>query len=207
MGEGKMIKGLIFDLDGVLVETKEIHYRALNKALKLNGLEEISLEQHLEKFNGLPTLAKINLLKEEGLVLERQLEEKVLKDKKQFTKEELSNLTEDEELAKILYDFCGANYTIGVASNAIRKTVLECLGRLQINYYVDHILSNEDVINPKPNSEIYIKMAKELNLEPCKCLVFEDNKYGIQSAIDAGCAVIKINSTEHLKEILRKYLG
>lgn len=203
-----MVKGLIFDLDGVLVETKEIHYRALNKALKQNGLEEISLEEHLEKYNGLPTLAKINLLKENGVVLEKQLEKKILKDKKIFTKEELENLGEDRELVKILYCLCiDPKMRIGVASNAIRETVVDILDKLNISCYVDFILSNEDVSKPKPNPEIYIKMAKQLKLKPEQCLVFEDNSYGIESALNAGCCVLKITSTEHLKEILRTYIA
>ena len=89
-----MIKGLIFDLDGVLVDTKEIHFLALNEALqKIKSKSTISYEDHSKNFDGLPTLKKLTILHErawikknqyeEIAIIKQQLTEKILKKKNQ----------------------------------------------------------------------------------------------------------------------------
>ena len=62
------IKGLIFNLDGVLVDTKNIHFESLNLALINNGFKEISYKDHLNIYDGLPTIQKLKLLKKKGLI-------------------------------------------------------------------------------------------------------------------------------------------
>ena len=76
-----MIKVIIFDLDGVLVDTKNIHYEALNYALKKNKFKEISYENHLKIFDGLPTKSKI----------------KILSKKIKFTKKNIINILNDKK--------------------------------------------------------------------------------------------------------------
>ena len=85
-----MIKLIIFDLDGVLVDTKKIHYIALNEALKKSGLKKtISYEDHLRKFDGLPTNEKLKILNNDG-VLNKKLNKSVHKYKQIYTKKILS---------------------------------------------------------------------------------------------------------------------
>ena len=92
------IKGLIFDLDGVLVDTKKIHFEALNKALEsIDESYVISKKDHLLKFDGLPTLEKLEILSsEKSLPISNHQE--IFDKKQQFTYEKFSQLSKDYEL-------------------------------------------------------------------------------------------------------------
>ena len=196
----KKIKAVVFDLDGVLVDAKEWHYYALNKALKHFGFE-ITREEHLTSYDGLPTKVKLDKLSKEkklplGLI-------KFISDLKQkyteqyFFTECNPNFFHQSVILKLKLD----GYKIAVASNSIRKTVKNALELSGIIKFVDFYLSNEDVKKPKPHPEIYIKAAKKLNLNPKNILVVEDNENGIKSAKLAKCEVLEVKNVNDVNEI------
>jgi HAD superfamily hydrolase (TIGR01509 family) len=87
-------------------------------------------------------------------------------------------------------------FKIGLCSNSMRKTVLDAMEKVCLIKYFDIILTNEDVINPKPNPEIYLKAIKQLNVSPQEVLILEDNPNGILAAKLSGANVMLINNVE-----------
>lgn len=193
-----MINSIIFDLDGVLVETRQMHFDTLNQALYDNKFFPVQKKVHDHFLNGLPTVQKLDILMDEfDYVFSFEERDRITKRKKELTVKWLcDNLKENPELIELFKKLRAKEYKIGVASNAIRNTVTLCLNSIGVMKYVNFYLCNEDVKNPKPNPEIYQKMAEELRVKPEEMLVFEDNQHGVQSAISAGCDVEKVNSPE-----------
>jgi len=196
------VKLVVFDLDGVLVEAREIHYKALNNALCRVGGPSwmISREDHISTYNGLPTRKKLELLSEKQGV-KRELHEKIWQLKQEETYNEIEhhiNLTDSFEQVKIMRYLKEHHYDIYCASNAIRKSVvlmLRCSGCLK---YIDIILSNEDVQRPKPHPEMYLQCILHSGVSPQETLIVEDSPIGEQAALSSGAYVLKIYGTNDL---------
>jgi beta-phosphoglucomutase-like phosphatase (HAD superfamily) len=158
-----MIKLVIFDLDGVLVEAKNIHFDALNEAL---GTEyEISWAEHLSTYDGLKTNQKLEMLSErKGLPTE--LHKQVWDKKQNLTLQKLKELQPSNQLIVCMEAIVSEGYKIAVCSNSIRKTVLTVLSKLGIMEYMDLIISNEDVKNSKPHPEMYWKAISMMSVLP-----------------------------------------
>jgi HAD superfamily hydrolase (TIGR01509 family) len=182
-----MNNAFIFDLDGVLIDSKEIHFDALNLALsEINQIYVISKEEQAFTFEGLSTKAKLDILSySKGLPKELH---NVIWEKKQIYSSKMFQVFEkDEDLINLFKLIKSFNIKIGVASNAIRETVVGSLKSLGIYELVDYALSNEDVSNSKPNPEIYELMISLLGSSPEKTVIFEDSEIG-QAAARASLA-------------------
>ena len=187
-----MVKLIIFDLDGVLIDSKNIHFKTLNKVLsKINKKYIISKKDQKNIYEGLPTIKKLEILTNLHN-LPKELYEIINKKKQEYTIEEFKKIKLDNELIKIFSYLKEKKIMIGVASNSTRKTLDMCLHNLGIDKYIDISLSNEDVVNPKPNPEIYIKCINYFNVDPNFVIIFEDSKIGIQAAKASGSKVIEI---------------
>jgi HAD superfamily hydrolase (TIGR01509 family) len=192
-----MIKLIIFDLDGVLVEAKEIHYNALNRAL---GEYSISWDEHLSIYDGLKTNQKLEMLHERKGLPKDQFK-KIWNDKQKYTLEELSNLKPNVQLQQSLDILVNNGFKLAVCSNSIRKTILTVLSKFDIIDRFDLILSNEDVINSKPHPEIYWKAMSLLNVLPEETLIIEDSPYGLLAANRSTANVYRVNSPKDLENI------
>ena len=197
------IRAVVFDMDGVLIDAKEWHYEALNRALALFG-HTISRMDHLTTFDGLPTGKKLELL-----TIDRGLPRglhKLLNDLKQGYTTELTHLRCKPSFAHeyALSKLKGAGYKLAVASNSIRPTVELMMEKSGLRPYLDLLISNQDVKNAKPDPEMYLTAAAKLGLRPAECLVVEDNPNGIRAAEAAGCPVLVVPGVEevHLANIL-----
>jgi HAD superfamily hydrolase (TIGR01509 family) len=176
-----MIKGVIFDLDGVLVDAVEWHYLALNRALSLFGYE-IKEAEHRTIYNGLPTAVKLDLMSQRD-GFPKSLHGFVNKMKQKYTHQVIdTQCSPNVQLSGLLRYLRAQGYTLGVASNSIRSTVELVLEKMAIREYFDVVLSNEDVDRAKPHPEIYLKSLQMLNLAPDECLIVEDSIPGIQAA-------------------------
>ena len=142
----KKIKLIIFDLDGVLVEAKNLHFEALNEALtKVNPGYRIDWNDHLNQYDGLKTYQKLDLLtKQKGLP--KEIHNDIWETKQQLTLKKLAELPASNSLQELMGSL-SKEYKIAVCSNSIRKTVLTVLSKLGIIEYMDLIISNEDVKN------------------------------------------------------------
>lgn len=192
-----MIKLIIFDLDGVLVTTKEIHYVSLNKALSsINSKYEISLDEHHQIYDGLPTNRKLKLLTQ-NKDLPTEYYEQIFNEKQIYTFNLIREIIKrDDRLIEILKHLKLDGYKIYVASNAIRETVKLLLYYTGLLEYVDHFISNEDVKNAKPNSEIYLKCMIDAGVNPEETLIIEDSPRGIESAKNAKSHLLIVENPE-----------
>jgi beta-phosphoglucomutase-like phosphatase (HAD superfamily)/dTDP-glucose pyrophosphorylase len=188
---------IIFDLDGVLIEAKEIHFDALNLALKdVDEKYIISWEDHLKTYDGLKTYDKLNLLhKFKGLPLEKQIIKNIFDKKQQYTLEALSNLDKNIKFIDLFKKLKLYEYKIACCSNSISKTVNLALEKLGIIEYFDLVLSNEDVKFAKPHPEIYWKAMSYFGALPSDTLIVEDSPTGLTAAFRSGAKVLRVKNT------------
>ncbi len=192
-----MIKAIIFDLDGVLVDTKQIHFKALNAALKNFKFKEISIDDHVKVFDGLPTNEKLKILQKK-IDLPKKYFSKINKYKQKMTAEILKkNIKKNIKIVKMMKSLHG-KYKIAVATNAVNSTLKICLNKLGISKYIDFKLSNEDIVNPKPNPEIYLRIFIKFGIYPSEALIVEDSHYGREAAISSGAKLLPIKKIEEL---------
>lgn len=188
-------KLFIFDLDGVLIESRELHYEALNDALAaIDPKYIINREEHLSTYDGLPTTNKLKLLSvNKGLSAEHF--DKIWKNKQKFTIIRLKNIEKSQKLIDICLWLKSQDYKIAVASNSIRETVKMSLLSLGIIEYIDYIMSNEDVKKSKPFPEMYWNCMNALHAIPRTTIIAEDSHIGRQGAIDSGATLLPIENT------------
>ncbi len=176
-----MIKAIIFDLDGVLVDAVEWHYLAFNRALRLFGYQ-IEPQEHSSLYNGLPTAVKLELLSQR-VGFPTQLHGFVNQMKQKYTIQLIENSCHPrQELLGLLNYMKGQGYRFAVASNSIRATVEMMLDKMGIRNHFEVVLSNEDVKRPKPEPEIYQKCMERLGVTPEEVMIIEDSIPGIQAA-------------------------
>ena len=185
------IKFVIFDLDGVLVEAKEIHYDALNEAL--GDKYSISMDEHLSIYDGLKTSQKLEILTiEKGLPVD--LYDDIWSNKQKITISKLKKISQSDHLIECFNSLLNDGYKIAVCSNSIRKTVLTVLSKLGIIEYVDLIISNEDVKNSKPHPEMYWKAISIMGFLPEQTLIVEDSPYGLLAAARSKSHILRVES-------------
>lgn len=186
-----MIKAVIFDMDGVLIEAKDWHYEALNRALRLFGLE-ISRYEHLTTFDGLPTKRKLQMLSAQGN-LPTALHEFLNDMKQRYTMEIVNTqckprFNHEYALSKLR----ARGYRLAVCSNSIRDTIDTMMRKAALSQYLDFFVSNQDVSKAKPDPEMYNVAIARMGLAPHECLVLEDNENGIKAARASGANVMEI---------------
>ena len=202
-----MIKGLLFDLDGVLVDTKELHFLALNRALKLcKSKKFISYDDHAKNFDGLPTLEKLKILNKRKW-LKKTNNNKVKKLKQKITEDLLKkNIKKNKEILN-LFKKLKKKYKIAIATNAVRATLDICIDKLGIKKFIDFNISNQDVKNNKPHPEIYLKCLINLNLKPKETMIIEDSYFGRVAAQDSGCNLMPIKTLKDVNyENINKFI-
>jgi HAD superfamily hydrolase (TIGR01509 family) len=192
-----MSKLIIFDLDGVLVEAKEIHFDALNLALNdISSEFVISWEEHLKTYDGLKTYDKLNLLsKHKGLPLDKIILDKIFDSKQEYTLNALSNLGRNQKFIELFEQLKANGYIIACCSNSVEKTVKLSLTNLGIIDYFDLILSNESVKYSKPHPEIYWKAMSYFGSLPSETLIVEDSPTGLTAAFKSGAKVLRVKNT------------
>lgn len=193
-----MIRAVVFDMDGVLIEAKDWHYEALNRALALLGYE-ISRYDHLSTYDGLPTRRKLEMLSiERGLP--RGLHAFINELKQRYTLQivhaDCKPVFQHEfALSKLQSD----GLALGVASNSVRESVELMMERSNLRPYLDVLLSNEDVTRAKPHPEIFELAMERLGVDPSQTLIVEDHPKGVEAATAAGAHVMVVGSPEDVR--------
>ena len=185
------IRGVIFDMDGVLIDAKDWHFEALNRALGLFGYQ-ISRYDHLVTYDGLPTRDKLDMLSIES-GLPRGLHGFINRQKQLYTEE----LVHARCKPLFHHEYCltrlkAAGYRLAVASNAVKRSVDLMTEKAGLRRFFDAMVSNEDVARAKPDPEIYLKTMALLNLDPGSCLIVEDHPRGVEAGRAAGGHVVRV---------------
>ena len=188
----------IFDLDGVLIDSKEIHFLALNGALKsVDSKYVINETDHATKYDGLSTSKKLEILNSEKSLPKEQF--KLIWDLKQkITSKLLEEIKIDKELISFMEILKRNDIRIALASNSIKSTIDLVLMKLGIQEYMSLILSNEDVTFPKPHPEIYWKTMSYFGALPDNTIIFEDSYIGRLAAQRSGAHLIPVDSRKDL---------
>lgn len=191
-----MIKLIIWDLDGVLVDARELHYEALNRALATVGQQYvIKRDEHLSTYDGLPTYVKLKMLtSHKGLPVAEH--DRVWELKQDKTIEVINEMQYDERMRGILSAFKAEGYQMCVASNSIRETVKMMLLRRGLWEYMDFSFSNEDVINAKPSPAMFLECMIKADVGPQECVIVEDSHVGRQTAVAAGAHLCAVENAE-----------
>lgn len=190
-----MNKLIIFDLDGVLIESRELHYHSLNDALhSIDPKYIIGRDEHLAVYDGLNTTKKLKMLSEsKGLPTEYH--DMVWQRKQIATFELIKKFPIDTKLIDIFSKLKNTGYMIAVASNSIRETVKLSLLKIGVMEYVDYYVSNQDVTHPKPYPEMYWQCMTALKCLPKDTLIIEDSHIGRQGAMDSGAVLLAVENT------------
>ena len=203
---------VIFDLDGVLIDSKDLHFEALNRALAaVDARFVISREEHASVFDGLPTGAKLEILTAKKQLDPKKYQE-IWRDKQKHTLDMLnSEVARDEELREYLRELRAAGCKIAVASNSIRATITLILERLGLMEFIDVYMSNEDVARNKPYPEMYWKCMTEVGALPAGTVILEDSHIGRQGALDSKCHLVAVENRADLNrekiDLVKNLLG
>lgn len=202
-----MIKLVVFDLDGVLVDACEWHRIALNKALQQTCKYEISLQEHYREYNGIPTMTKLKKLNEKGIISKDKFE--IIEELKQKYTIELINNTAHirEEKVQLLKYLKQNEIKVACYTNSIRQTAELMLYRTGILDLLDVVITNQDIQHAKPNPEGYKKIMNLFKCAPNETLIIEDSPKGFEAAYSSGAKVFKVNNQEQVNiELFRGYI-
>jgi beta-phosphoglucomutase-like phosphatase (HAD superfamily)/dTDP-glucose pyrophosphorylase len=190
-----MNKLVIFDLDGVLIESRELHYHSLNSALEsIDKKYIINRDEHLSVYDGLNTTKKLKLLSEtKGLPSE--FHDLIWQRKQAATFDLIKKFPVDGKLIDIFSRLKKQGYMIACASNSIRETVKLSLLKIGVMEYVDYYVSNQDVSTPKPYPEMYWKCMTACTALPRNTLIIEDSHIGRQGALDSGGHLLAVENS------------
>lgn len=187
-----MLKAVLFDLDGVLVDACELHRQALNFALRLEAGYEIP-KSDLHLFEGRSTRVKLQMLVGMGHISADLVE--AIKASKQTTTVNLAKQLFSLDMSKIhlFTRLKMKGIKIGVVSNAVRETVDLLLELIGVKDLVDVTLSNEDVERNKPDPEGYLKAMKILGVNSNETVIIEDSEVGVKAAKATGAKVVVVD--------------
>lgn len=182
-----MIKHIIFDLDGVLVDAREIHAKAFISALSEIAKLNLTQQEH-DRLCGLPTKIKLRKLG----IPDGNITAEINRKKQQYTLQEFDRLGPDLELIDMCKSLKVKGLKLSCASNSVMKTVELALYRLGIKRFFDFWIGNDCIWNPKPSPEMYYKCMLAVTRWVPETLIVEDSPYGIEAAQASGCQFIQV---------------
>jgi HAD superfamily hydrolase (TIGR01509 family) len=185
-------EALLFDLDGTLIDTMPLHYRAYAEVLSQRGLR--LAEADFMSAIGEPArkaiprflkLAGINAVADSEIVA-------IHEEKKQAFDHFLATAKLVPLPAASLLTAAKGRKKLGLVSSGNRRGVIALLSAMQWGHVFDVVISGDDVTRGKPDAEPYLAAAALLNVDPINCLVLEDTKLGLEAGVAAGMAVIDV---------------
>ena len=196
-----MIKGVIFDMDGVIVDSEPMHIEAEKQILLKYGVE-ISADE-LRAYTG--TTAEFeftDLIRKYGL---KTTVDRLFREKEAVLFELLERRTEPTKgVIKLVKSLKQHGLKLAIASSGHRKLVHYFLRKLKIVSLFDSIVCAEDITRSKPDPEIFLKAARNLGLAPAQCIVIEDSKLGVEAAKRAGIKCLAFRSPSSGNQDLSK---
>ncbi len=183
--------GYIFDLDGTLIDTMPLHYRAWDAAMQAAGLPHALDEAYFYSLGGVPTRRVAEMFGERyGLKLDPDL---VFHAKETL----FAELQKDVKLIQPVVDYARrmhATHPMAIASGGPRVIVERSLEITGLRPMFRAVVTADDVKHGKPSPDMFLLAAEQLGVAPGQCLVFEDAEPGIQGALAAGMQVVRVVS-------------
>ena len=191
-----MIKAVLFDLDGVLVDAVRLHQQAFIDAIA--PYRHITEEEHMRDLNGLSTRKKL-----EKLGIPEELREEIYNKKQEKTYELIPKIIKEiPEVTETIKKIKEMKIPFAVCSNCIRKTTEVLTAQVNITDF-EFLLSNQDVSVSKPNPEMYLKAMEILSLPKSEVLIVEDSPIGLEAARASGAHVCEIKNPYDIKKVLK----
>ena len=181
-----MIKAIITDFDGTLVDTFEANYGAYCEAFEAEGLE-LTADRYRECFG----LRFPEFMAAMGIT-DSEVAARIRKTKGEVYLNHFDKLRPNTALIEFIRTSRAQGLHTAVASTARGKNLMNALTHINALDAFDYILAGEDVQNGKPNPEIYNKVLAHFGIQPSEALVFEDSSVGMQAAEAAGINYIKV---------------
>ena len=196
-----MIKGVIFDMDGTIVDSLPYHYEAWKIFFNENKVENFS--EKLKDYKGGGTLDLMTAVY--GDKYSRK-ELKIMTDDKEIIFREIykNNVVPIAGFMEMFKLIKSKKILVGIASNAIRKNVKMILSELKIYEEFDSIICGDEVRRGKPDPEMFNETVDRFNLKKEKCLIFEDSVEGVTAAANSRVDVIGITSSTSGKILIDK---
>ncbi len=194
-----MVKGCLFDLDGVLVDTAKYHFLAWQRLAKEIGITFTHTDN--ERLKGVSRMRSLDIILEIGQVTLEESQKITLADKKnEWYKEYIMEMDETEVLSGVT-EFLSHIRTLGIktALGSASKNAPLILERTGLTPYFDAIVDGNEVATAKPDPEVFLLGASRLGLKPEECIVFEDAQAGIEAAIAGGMKVVAVGSETMLR--------
>ncbi len=187
------IKAVVFDMDGVLIDSEKYHRQSYNDVFKKQRLNISLSDDDFKRFFGRGAKQIIFQLFKENNIKEDPIKYAGLKDKR--FREVIKRYAEPLPGAVELMKELSKEYRLCVASSAAYENVKLITRLLKVEKYLEFFISGDDVKDTKPSPEIYLKAAKKLKLKPEECVVIEDADLGVQAAKTAGMRCIAVTNT------------
>ena len=207
-----MIKLVLFDLDGVLINAKHIHFEALNSALDFFSEPDrdfsITPEEHTKIYDGHKTIQKLELLTEHK-DLPKTLYDGIFKKKQEFTAQRISELSGLQHVFDLITHLKSEGYKVGVCTNSIRSTLHAAMGVTGLTNKMDVMLANEHVNCAKPHPEIYWMAMSKIGVLPEETVIIEDSPPGLLAAKRSSANVIRVKdpSEVNIENIMPQIIG
>lgn len=183
-----MIKAVIFDMDGVIVDTEPVYYERLHEFFKYNNIHP-----EIEELNKIVGSSSVDTWDAIQRIWGKELDKNQYEAAyDEFYKDMPIDFRKivDQDITFVLDWLTKENYKIALASSSSHSNILEVLEQCNLKHYFHSILSGEMFKQSKPHPEIYLKTAETLEVQPDECLVIEDSTYGIRAGKAAGMYVL-----------------
>jgi beta-phosphoglucomutase family hydrolase len=182
-------KAVIFDMDGVLIDSEPIYIQSNREYFKELGLD-ISMERHLT-YVGICARKMWHEIRD-TFGLQESVEELLNKEKETLYKlvSEMNSLPTIPGIYKLLSELQKKQIKMAVASSSPRAMIDLVLRKLEMENYFEAIVCGDDISNGKPAPDIFLQAAERINTAPGECVVIEDSTHGVAGALDAGMTCV-----------------
>lgn len=193
-----MIQAVIFDLDGVIVDTAHYHFIAWQRLAKELGVD--FTEKENEQLKGVSRMKSLEIILELGKITLHEQKKVELANKKNSWFVDYIKAIKPEEIfpgvREMLEKLKSQGIKVGLASSS--KNADTVITLLEIKEQFDAVVDGTMIVHTKPDPEIFLLAAKKLGVVPQNCLVFEDAEAGVEAALAAGMKCVGVGSAEQL---------
>jgi beta-phosphoglucomutase family hydrolase len=184
----------IFDMDGTMVDNTPYHFKSWQALFKKYNLGDLSPETYYTEISGIPIMDTMKRLFGNSNNQARLHE--LVKEKEDFYKSIYEPfVTPVNGLENFLSELKDAGIKLAMASSATVDDINFILDHVPVRDYFDVIIDGNRVSKSKPNPQIFLKAAADMNIQPKDCVVFEDSLAGIKAANAAGMKVVAITTS------------